>query len=120
MFHAMQEEFDKMASELFSNSISCPDAGWTMLGPGNYGPDAWAVVQTSQGRRLTIFLKSKLHAVSAMPPSAGQHLETGLVGRILKELRADVSKCCQLPVSDEPPLQGLHPTDPTCKGRNID
>ncbi len=32
-----------MASELYGNSISCPDAGWTMLGPGKYGPDVWAI-----------------------------------------------------------------------------
>lgn len=91
-----------------------------MLGPGNYGPDAWAMVQTSKGRRLTIFLESKLHTGSAKPQPAGQHLETMSVRRILEELRAAVSKCCVLPVSDEPPLPGLHPNEPICRGYIID
>ncbi|RYD77242.1 MAG: hypothetical protein EOP84_15805, partial [Verrucomicrobiaceae bacterium] len=80
-----------MASNLFNNSISCPDDGWTMLGPGNYGPDAWAMVQTSKGKRLTIFMESKLHTGSAMPQSDGQHLGTMSVGTILREIRKDVS-----------------------------
>ncbi len=109
-----------MASELYSNSISCPDAGWTMLGPGKYGPDAWAVVQTSQGRRLTIFVDSKLHTGAGMPQPAGQHVKTMSVGTILEQLRADVSKCYELPTSAELPLPGLRPHDPICKEYSID
>ena len=120
MFLLLQEEFENMASKLFNNSISCPDDGWTMLGPGNYGPDAWAMVQTSKGKRLTIFLKSKLHTGSAMPQPDGQHLGTMSVGAILGELRKDVSKCYELPATHEQPLEGPHPNRPICKMCSID
>lgn len=116
----MQETFQKMASELFSNSVSRPNAGWTMLGPGNYGPDAWATVQTSKGRQLTNFMESKLDTGSAMPQPSGQHLKTMSMRAILDELRADVSKCCDLPVPDGQPLQGLYPNNPVCEGCIVD
>ncbi len=34
--HLLQEDFEKMASRLSGNSIRCPGAGWTMLGPGSH------------------------------------------------------------------------------------
>ncbi len=38
----LQEDLEKMADELLSNSSSCPDGDWTMLDPGTYGSDDWA------------------------------------------------------------------------------
>ncbi|KAK9838760.1 hypothetical protein WJX74_002817 [Apatococcus lobatus] len=106
-----QANFQELISQLLSNRDQWPIQAWSMLGPGDFGPDAWVAVRTTSGKPLIILTESKLHLGCFNGSRRDQsHLESSTLKMILAEMRKDVGRCFKLPDCADSHLPGFAST----------